>query len=68
MRIRSDAEIAESVWPAVERAIRGEPPKTRGARGMDWHTEYMKDLFTGAVIRHTAYELAQSGVRIPDEC
>jgi hypothetical protein len=65
MRIRSDVEIADSVWPAVERAIRGLPERPRG---MDWHTEHMKEVFTGAIIRHTAYELSQAGVRIPDEC
>lgn len=68
MRTRSDAEIAQSVWPAVERAIRSVLVEQEGPRGMDWHTEHMKDRFTGAVIRHTAYELAQAGVRIPEVC
>lgn len=65
MRMRSDAEIAESVWPAVERAIRPAPIR---ARGMDWHTAHVTALFTGAIIRRRAFELTEAGARLPDEC
>jgi hypothetical protein len=65
MRTRDDERIAESVWPAVERAIRSRPPL---GSGKDAQVTFMKERFTAAVIRHAAMELAEAGIRLPEEC
>jgi hypothetical protein len=56
---------SDSVWPAVERAIRGLPP-TLGPGG--FQAEQMREQFKAAIIRQVALELALAGVKVPGEC
>ena len=62
----NDARIADSVWPAVERAIRRRPPRPDTLVQMQVDT--MVDWFSGAIIWDVARELDRAGFRIPAEC
>ena len=67
MSIKSnDARIADTVWPAVERAIRGRMPLPEPV--LQIQVERMIEWFAGAVIWDVARELDRAGVRIPGEC
>jgi hypothetical protein len=61
-----DTRIADSVWPAVERAIRNRPrlPGPTAQLQVDRMTEW----FTGEVIRAVAREMDRAGFRVPEEC
>ena len=60
-----NTRVPDSVWPAVERAIRGRPPLSP-VEG--FQAEHMNEQFKAAVIRQVALELAMAGVKVPGEC
>ncbi len=64
--MRKSADIADTVWPAVERAIRGRLPVPEVGLGVQ--PQRMVDWFAGAVIWDVARRLDAAGVRIPEEC
>ena len=64
--MKTNAQMVDSVWPAVERAIRNRFP--RHDRAMAVQVERMTEWFSGAVIRDVAQELDRAGVRVPDVC
>ena len=57
--------VADRVWPAVERAIRGRP-QVPAAEGLQ--AEHMNEQFKAAIIRQVALDLTMAGVRVPEEC
>lgn len=62
----NDARIADSVWPAVERAIRGLPPRPDTV--VQLQVDRMLDWFSGAIIWDVARTLDRAGFRVPGEC
>jgi hypothetical protein len=66
MSIKANARLADSVWPAVERAIRGELARPEVVMGIQ--VDRVTEWFRGEVIRQVARELDRAGVRVPEEC
>jgi len=66
MSIKTNARLADSVWPAVERAIRGELARPEVVTGIQ--VDRVTEWFRGEVIRQVARELDRAGVRAPEEC
>jgi hypothetical protein len=66
MSAKTNAQVADSVWPAVERAIRNQLPRPELVMGVQ--VDRMTEWFAGEVIRQIARELDSAGVRVPDVC
>jgi hypothetical protein len=62
----NDTRIADTVWPAVERAIRGHLRRPEPVVQMQ--VDQMVEWFSGAVIWDVARELDRAGFRVPGEC
>ena len=61
----NDTRIADTVWPAVERAIRGHLRRPEPVVQMQ--VDRMVEWFSGAVIWDVARELDRAGFRVPGE-
>ena len=62
----NDARIADTVWPAVERAIRNRMPRPEPVAQAQ--VDSMIEWFSGAIIWDVARELDRAGFRVPEEC